>query len=288
MLLSACLVAFAAVPPAAPPPVSDHGDTPLLTSLGRHDARITDLYAFTSGDRLVVCVGMNPAVPVGLTRYLWPSDVTIAIHIDNKSRVSFDDPADLAAYGGTILQPDKIRDRIVFTITADGAGVPRLAATGIPPPVLNQDVRFFAGLRDDPFIRGPRIGRNVAALVIDLPVQRVVHGNHSLLVWATSSIEGRPEPFQDLAGRSLRSMFLANDYMNVETPREHFLLHGVVPDVLIYDPSRPALFPNGRALADDVVDMVGDPGILASDAPFPSANDVPFLAAFPYLAPPHP
>ena len=148
------------------------------------------------------------------------------------------------------------------------------------------NVDFFAGLRDDPFIRGPRIGRNIAALVISTNLNRVVRGHRPLLLWATSSISGRPEPFQDLAGRSLRSMFVENDFMNTEPPRDHWRLHGVVPDVMIYDTSFPASFPNGRELADDVVDLVGHAGTLANDAPFPSANDVPFLADFPYLAPP--
>ena len=54
----------------------------------------------------------------------------------------------------------------------------------------------------------------------------------------------------------------------------------VPPSVMIYDTWRPAAFPNGRELVDDVVDLVGEPGTLA--------NDAPFLAEFPYLAPPHP
>ena len=44
---------------------------------------------------------------------------------------------------------------------------------------------------------------------------------------------------------------------------------GVVPDVLIFDTTRPAAFPNGRRLTDDVVDLVGDPGVLSSDCPDP-------------------
>jgi hypothetical protein len=57
---------------------------------------------------------------------------------------------------------------------------------------------------------------------------------------------------------------------------------------MIYDTARPAAYPNGRALVDDVVDLVGDQRVLANDFPFPSANDLPFLNTFPYLAPPHP
>lgn len=271
-----------------PLPPADHGDTPLLASLGRPDARLTDLHVFTRGDQLVIAVCSNPAVPPGLTSYLWSSDVTFEVHIDNSdhAKVEFDDPLDLAEFGGTITRPARIDERIVLRVRGDTAGVAQLTASGLPGPILQRDVSFFAGLRDDPFIRGPRIGRNVAAFVLELPLRRVVHGNKPLLVWATAAIDGRPEAFQELAGRSLRSMFATSDFMNTNTPSDQFTLFNAVPDVLIFDPRRPSTYPNGRELVDDVVDLVGEPAILATDAPFPSTNDVPFLAHFPYLAPP--
>jgi hypothetical protein len=271
-----------------PLPPADHGDTPLLASLGRPDARLTDLHVFTRWDQLVIAVCSNPAVPPGLTSYLWSSDVTFEVHIDNSNhaKVAFDDAGDLAEFGGTITRPARIDDKIVLRVRGNTAGVAELTATGLPGPVLQREVHFFAGLRDDPFIRGPRIGRNVAAFVLELPLRRVVHGHNPLLVWATAAIDGRPEPFQEMAGRALRSMFVASDFMNTNTPSDQFTLFNAVPDVLIFDPRRPATFPNGRELVDDVVDLVGEASTLATDAPFPSANDVPFLAHFPYLAPP--
>lgn len=94
-------------------------------------------------------------------------------------------------------------------------------------------------------------------------------------------------PVGDLGGRSLRSQLTENLALNDFSPAEHFTVLGVRPDVVIFDTTRPAGFPNGRALDDDVVDLVGDARILATDAPFPSANDRSFLAVFPYLAEPH-
>ena len=75
--------------------------------------------------------------------------------------------------------------------------------------------------------------------------------------------------------------------MNTLHPRKHFQNLGVTPDVIIFNTSLPAAFPNGRELTDDVVDLVGDTRVLATDGPpFPKKNDVPFLDVFPYLAPP--
>ncbi|MCA9530131.1 MAG: DUF4331 family protein [Myxococcales bacterium] len=71
----------------------------------------------------------------------------------------------------------------------------------------------------------------------------------------------------------------------------------VVPDTLTLDTSKASGFPNGRLLTDPVIDVtlnvifldlsVHGPGTLAGVPINPPANDVAFLSAFPYLAPPH-
>ena len=75
----------------------------------------------------------------------------------------------------------------------------------------------------------------------------------------------------------------------------------VVPDTLSIDPSAPAGFPNGRGLADPVIDVTLSvilleltSGVCGDGACSPvtlvglnpPANDVEFLEDFPYLAPP--
>jgi hypothetical protein len=72
----------------------------------------------------------------------------------------------------------------------------------------------------------------------------------------------------------------------------------IIPDAIKYDPSKPTAYPNGRKLTDPVVDITlaavllklggNQPLSLLADLPLnPPANDVPFGAEFPYLAPPH-
>ena len=149
-------------------------------------------------------------------------------------------------------------------------------------------LNFFAGLRDDPFIRGPRQGRNIASIVLEVPLASVAAKQSTLLIWATTTVDDFEGPFQDLVGRSLRSMMPENGVMNLVQPRHQFHQMGVPPDVMVFNTALPAAYPNGRALPDDVVDLVGDGRVLSNDGPFPSANDLPFLSDFPYLAPPHP
>lgn len=262
---------------------ADHGDTPAMVMANRRDALLTDLHTFVRNGRLVLSVCTNTAIPVGATSYLFPSDLMIKIMIDRDSPVTFDNVSDLATYGGTIMTPSAIQEDIVFQVTFPDGVDPVLTMQGLSL-AAQPHVRLFAGLRDDPFIRGPRQGRNVAAIVIDVPLDEVTTTQPTLLVWATSWIPELSGPFQDLAGRALRNMFPENDAMNGMHPSQHTGVMGVPPDVIIYNTALPAIFPNGRALLDDVVDMVGDPRVMNTDAPFPSTNDSPFLSTFPYLA----
>ena len=82
-----------------------------------------------------------------------------------------------------------------------------------------------------------------------------------------------------------------NEPMNAMRPRDQWRKLEQEPDVIILDVLQASRFPNGRELTDDVVDLVIDMpgGTLPGEGPdFPTTNDMPFLAAFPYLAAPHP
>ncbi len=76
----------------------------------------------------------------------------------------------------------------------------------------------------------------------------------------------------------------------------------VVPDVITIDTTAPSGFPNGRRLTDTVIDvtlavlLIDINGLGDSNGPHspttlvgvnPTANDLPFSAAFPYLAEPN-
>jgi hypothetical protein len=269
---------------------SDHSDAPLGPLGARQDANITDLHAFVVGSNLVLALSTNPAIPPSATGYIFPTDVTFEFHIDNDSAV---DAADPFGDGGTVVSPGRISEDVTFRIRfrADGsAQIQRSGRGGSAgdPGIVN----FFAGLRDDPFIRLPRQGRNSAAIVLEVPLSSVVGNQSTLLIWTTAKVEEFEGPHQEIAGRSLRSMFPENACLNRVHPRQHLRQCGKRPDVVIYDTSQPAAYPNGRALTDDVVDLVcflsGDCRVLNTEPVSPTTNDVPFLATFPYLAPPHP
>lgn len=263
---------------------ADHGDMAVLGTLGRSDAQITDFFAFTRGDNLVLALCTDPAIPTAVTEYLYASDLSLEINIDRHSKVGYDDPDDLEEFGGTIVRPEAVVPDCRLTITFDDDGAPRLKTTGIAQKSL-RNAEFFAGLRDDPFIRTPRAGRNVAAVVIELPLSAVAKRDETLLLWATTTVPGPDGPIGDHGGRALRSMFFAPTEVNLLSPQQQFLQIGLVPDAVILNSGLPSGFPNGRVLTDDVIDLTV--GTLPGENPANSENDVPFLDDFPYLAPPH-
>ncbi len=290
VLCAAVLVWTASVPS----PAADHGDTPLLIQIGRHDARLTDLHVFTSGANLVLSLATNPAIPVSATSYTFPSDLTLRILIDRHSRVTFEDSEAVRLFGGTIENPEAVRPDLTLTITFDETGAPSLDVRGLGRRARER-IQLFAGLRDDPFINGLRSGRNVAAIVLEMPLADILRshgdGNSTILVWAKSDVPNVNGPDDEHAGRNLRSQVAGNDELNGLDPSDHWMKMGVVPDAVIFDTSRPAGFPNGRLLTDDIIDILGndgDPMVFTNPvAAAPTANDRPFLATFPYLAAPH-
>jgi len=255
----------------------------VLAQANRTDAQLSGFYAFVRGNDLVLALCTNPAIPADVTQYIFPSDLTFRINIDHHSQVTFDNASDLKTYGGTVVHPNQIKEDIVFQITFNDQGAPQLKIEGMPS-TASVSISLFTGLRDDPFILQRWDGTNTAAIVLEMPLSLVLKSQSTLLLWATSHapIMGNNDPFQDLDGRALRSQ--SNNALNSLPPSQHTTLPNVTnPDVMIYDTSRPALFPNGCELADDVVNI--------SRGQIPAGgyrkNDVPFLDTFPYLAPPH-
>ena len=203
------------------------------------------------------------------------------------------------------------------TLAAIDAGdVAALGKIGLP-------VQTFAGLRDDPFIRGPQKGKNIAAMAVELPLSLFTHGRQKVLTaWSSSNIEQvacdvpancpfAATAMEDVAGRSFGSMFAPErDIINTLHPSQHVAataglgalaqLYGrpLPPDVMIFDTTKPQHFPNGRELNDDVIDLiapydtrveglrVGEANTCAATGDpldCPTANDVPHSATFPYL-----
>ena len=189
------------------------------------------------------------------------------------------------------------------------------------------DYRFFAGWRDDPFffdVNGALnnlqftgddyfADKDVCSIVLEVPNSAL--GPKQMGLWVRT-LDGSSGKWvqADRGARSNQTPFLAGEqnaaYLAAEpaddarfipvfahalehaggyTPAEATRVAGtLLPDVLHYDPARPAVYPeNGRALTDDVVDFflpLLSNGKVTGDKVGPHKD---LLTVFPYVGPPH-
>jgi hypothetical protein len=266
---------------------ADHGDTPELISIARHDARVTDWFAWHTADTFFMITCTNANIPVGQTSYRFPEDLTVRFQIDNSSAVDFSNETANSKYGGRIVDPSKIAANITLDFSFDPNGNLVMYTEGLSAEAAAR-ITKTSGFFDDPFINGRRNGRNVACIATSQPLADVKGAGNTLLTWTTSKVPDIHGPISEHSGRALRSQFPENNAMNTLRPRAHATELGLVPDVAIHNLAAPAGFPNGRLLTDDVIDLVGDPRLVNDPvAQAPTTNDKPFSATFPFLAAPH-
>ena len=188
--------------------------------------------------------------------------------------------------------------------------------------------RFFAGWRSDPFFFDTKgalnnlqftgddffADKDVCSIVLEVP--NSVLGRKRIGLWArTLIVEGGVWVQADRGGLPAQAVFLVGGgdrdaYLAGEPSEDarfvgvfaHALEHAggytpeearrvaetLLPDVLSYDPTRPASFPeNGRTLTDDAADAflaVLTNGRVTGDKVGAHSD---LLARFPYLGPPH-
>lgn len=163
------------------------------------------------------------------------------------------------------------------------------------------------------------LAANVFSIAIEMPTS-ALGANPDLRIWGRCSLRGEDGELLhvDRAGHPSVSSFFNTDETkeayNAGEPvddRENFIgqfIHlmghtggysrdeaiaaidaeGTLPDMLTYDPSRPAKYPNGRTFTDDVIDY-RLAFLTKGDCPpsglSPHTDTMP---EFPYLGPPHP
>ena len=274
----------------------------------RGDARLdmTDLYAFPKpgdpGKSILVLnvhpsVGVNPPGPT--TKEPFAPGALYEFKIDTDD----DAVADIAYNGEVIVE------------AAPGLG--REGSRGDDSRRLRSDPFFFDAngffnkmqFTGDDFFSD----KNVCSIVLEVPNSAL--GTNVVGLWARTLEKTREGWIQaDRGGRPMQAVFLPGEsreaYLDGEPAHDdrfigvfaHELEHSggytaedavdaarkLLPDVLPYDPRRPARFPdNGRTLTDDVVDaffsMLTN-GRVTGDKVGAHGD---LLNEFPYLGPPH-
>ncbi len=190
------------------------------------------------------------------------------------------------------------------------------------------DYRFFAGWRSDPFfcdVEGAKnnlqftgddffADKNVCSIVLEVPNSAL--GANEIRLWARTLCPGEGGGWvqAERGARPAQAVILVDeerdDYLAGEPADDarfvrgfaHALEHTggypppdaervartLLPDLLSYDPARPASFPhNGRTLTDDAFDSficVMTNGKVTEDKVGPHRD---LLTEFPYVGPPH-
>lgn len=191
---------------------SDHREAPMIYEDPTAD--IADLYAFTSPSNarnLVLVLTVQPfATTANPQSYTFSKDVLYTFNIDTNDDAVADEKIDIRFSAPTFGNQ---KMSVWFPRTAPLLGETSWVLSALrspPPPVINQgpgNIRFFAGLRDDPFffdsLAGFRFfvfgekfstgidriaGKNALAIVIEVPYLVLSRNSRNKLgIWATTS-----------------------------------------------------------------------------------------------------
>jgi len=285
---------------------SDHADAPLY-NMSRDDLKITGLLSFVDGENLVLILATHPSLVTENGAYQFPTDVSFNFYIDYDSTVNFTDTSNNQLYGGTVDDPTKIKEDITISLTFDKKATSTdentfTAAVVSSKNIQPTDLNIEAFVRDDPFTFPAFHGQNIAAIVLSMPLNKLnLATSQSLLLWATITTvnSGNDTILWEHVGRALRSQVAGRWEFNHYPPAKQQAHIGMPADVMIFDPSKAARIPNGRALIDDplaILCLAGDQEVcqLKTKAetgcyqpPYNGKNDKTFLTTFPYLPTPH-
>lgn len=292
VLLVFCALLSALLAGSAPVSASDHADPALPAEFDPSlvkEPNITGLFVFPKDDRLVLIFNvfrsLSTPAPYQLDEYEY------VIYMDLHSKINYDDAEIRARYGGHVVHPEGISPDVTITLGLDEQA--QLASKNVDGLKSPENIRWYAGVRDDPFIFTPFFGVNVVAMVMSIPMSAFPEGQQDFILWGVTRKKGKTE-ILDHIGRGLRTQLPRFGFINTLPPSQHTraiekeahksmnlakLLMAYVapatnlfddtfairyydgePDVCIYTSRYPALFPNGRKLEDDIAQIACDFG----------------------------
>lgn len=181
---------------------ADHNDPPARITGQADAADIADLYAWHTADAQtlkIVLTFAGPAMPVANQTGTYDADVLYGIHIDNNG----DNVANTdiwIRYGQNDLGEFGLQ-----VVGLPGEAGPISGA--VETTLTGTTAKVWTGLRDDPFFfdlqgfqdtlqtgvlafdntRDSFAGRNVTAIVIEVPIAAAIAGGSNLSIWATTS-----------------------------------------------------------------------------------------------------
>lgn len=304
---------------------ADHGDAPGVRVDTRLD--INDVYAFQSPSQsgnVVFIVTVVPLAGITSPNTFHPTadyDILVNANADPDYEFAFNFRFGAPAAGNVqqLRFVGESRTQRIFEIvsstnqTIDLPGGGFVRANLIDDPFFFDLIAFRAGLGSlcGPTRTGVNFFRGLNTMAIALELPRSLFGTNNLGVWSRTSLNGQqvdrmgrpaintvfmPAALKDAFNqanakddqRVFRDAFTATARaLGNSADRANTLADFLLPDIMSIDTSSPDGFPNGRRLADDVIDIelnLVSGGALTTDC---VANDSTFRTTFPYWAGPN-
>jgi hypothetical protein len=187
---------------------------------------------------VILCVrpGLRKAPPLDLSAY------TYSIHMDLHSRLTFDKKSEMARYGGSIPEPEKIDPDVTIEIQLNNDTTLKKQTITSPSKLFKNfdkvhvydaknvkqkadeirqnpnDIHLYTGYQDDPFIFPRFFGSNVVSMVMIVPISCFPDGQRNWLCWANTH---KGDKQFDHVGRSLRTQNPRFDLLNTLPPKDH-------------------------------------------------------------------
>lgn len=188
---------------------------------------------------VILCVrpALRKAPPLDLSAY------TYSINMDLHSHLLFDKADELARYGGSIPEPEKISPDVTIEIQLNDDTTLKSQAIRSPSKLFKNfdnvhvyndktwkekagevlgnagDFHLYTGYKANTFIFPRFFGTNIVAMVMIIPVSCFPEGQQDWLCWATTSDKNGKQ--FDHVGRSLRTQNPRFDLLNTLPPKDH-------------------------------------------------------------------
>ncbi len=246
---------------------------------------LTDVFAFKSvadPGKTVLIINSNPTLrppvelpPTVIARRNFHPRAVYRINVDNDGDAHAD-----VAFTFTFYEPGNgMQAGTAYFATGHQAREPgpigQVLTSSIPvsfdtagQPVRADGIRIFAGARSEPFfadIEGALqgfqwtghddfAGNDVLSIALEVP-DHLLGTDPEIGVWATISLRGDGTLRQmDHGGNPTINPFISSDSEKDLYNRQQAALT-MLPDILWYDRTKPAAYPNGRLPTDDVYSM---------------------------------
>ena len=256
--------------------VADHADHLTSSNGVSIDAplhELSDYHLYEKGENIVFSFAFNPSnksrdgsqIPFGESQKL-------KVYLDFDSKISRDNQELNDVAGGSFKNPSGIREdaTIFLTLKNNKLNYRVHGIGGFNGRTISDGIgKTFHGTRSEVFQFGPlvRSNRNFIIFEIDKKKLFAQDSDKTFVSWARSYLSKgdtyldsngvertADQTYSDLIGRALKDQNPVEIRLqNGLHPSKHVANGFGYPDVVIYDTSKPAGIPNGRALEDDII-----------------------------------